>query len=835
MNTTKTLFLLLFAVLFVPFAKAQQPEKPSASEIYNDIQKLNFLGSALYVAAHPDDENTRLISFLANDVKARTAYLSLTRGDGGQNLIGPEIRELLGVIRTQELLAARRTDGGSQLFSRANDFGYSKHPDETLSIWNEEEVMSDVVRAIRKFKPDIIVNRFNHENPGSTHGHHTASAMLSFEAFDLVGDAGKYPESAAEFGVWQPKRLFFNTSWWFYGSRENFAKADKSDLVEVETGSYYSSLGLSNGEIASLSRSMHKSQGFGSTGSRGSQTEYLKFLKGDFPKDKTNAFDGINTTWSRLEGGEAIGAILSQVEANFDFTKPSASVPELIKAYGLIKNLKDTHWRTLKLAEIENIILSCAGVYLEAVADRQSTAPNGSVVVTAEVINRSNIPMQLNSITSEVIQFPSQFAPTPLVENEKQLMKSTENTFTGTQISTPYWLREPGTLGMYQVDDTSLIGLPERDLQFPVTFHLTIAGAPMDVTKNMVYKFTDPVKGEVYRPFEVLPEVTSSIPEKVLIFSTEEAREVPVEIRAGRENITGTVTLQHPKGWLVSPAQHTFSLDAVGATQTVLFKVTPPQGKSEGSIKSLVQVGDRYHNNELITIDYDHIPYQSVLLPSTARVVRIPIQKKGEQIGYIEGAGDAIPESLEQIGYSVTTIEVSDISEAYLEQFDAVVVGIRAYNTVPELAFKQPALHSYVSNGGTLLLQYNTSHRLITKDLAPFPITLSRERVTDEFSEVEILANDHPALNSPNKITMADFDGWVQERGLYFPSEWSSEFTPILSMNDKGAPASKGSLLIAQYGKGHYVYTGLSFFRELPAGVSGAYRLFANLISLGKS
>ncbi len=829
--------VLLFLITFVSFSSAfaQKPEKPTASEIYHDLQKLNFLGSALYIAAHPDDENTRLISYLSNDLKARTAYLSLTRGDGGQNLVGPEIRELLGVIRTQELLAARRTDGGSQLFTRANDFGYSKHPDETLAIWNKKEVMGDVVRAIRKFKPDIIVNRFNHRNPGSTHGHHTSSAMLSFEAYDLVGDANKYPETAKKYGAWQPKRLFFNTSWWFYGSRENFEKADKTNLVEVETGSYYPSLGLSNGEIASLSRSMHKSQGFGSTGSRGSQSEYLEFLKGDFPVAKTNVFEGINTTWTRLEDGTTIGQILERVEQDFDFTNPSASVPQLIRAYSLIRTIKDDHWRAIKTAEIEKLILDCSGLYLEAVADQQSVSPKGNLKVTVEAVNRSKVPMQLNSVTSEVIQFPSQFAPTQLLENNKQTLESTENTFTVTAYSTPYWLKQAGTLGMYRVDDPELIGLPEQAQQFPVHFNLTIAGTEIIITRNIVYKFNDPVKGEVYRPFEVLPEVTSSIPEKVLIFSSEASREIPVMIRSGRENITGTVTLQHPKGWVVAPAQHNFSLGPKGSTQTVIFTVTPPRERSEGALRPLLQIGDNFYNKELVTIDYEHIPFQNVLLPSQAKVVRIPIEKRGDNIGYIDGAGDAIPESLKQIGYNVTTIEVSDISEENLKKFDAIVVGIRAYNTVTELKFKQPVLNEYVRNGGTLLLQYNTNHRLITEDLAPYPLKLSRDRVTDEFSKVSILAPDHEALNKPNKITQTDFDGWVQERGLYFPSEWAPEFTPILGMNDKDYPATEGSLLIANYGKGHYVYTGLSFFRELPAGVSGAYRLFANLLSLGKS
>ncbi|MEM7086901.1 MAG: PIG-L family deacetylase [Bacteroidota bacterium] len=827
---------LLFLIAIVSFTStfAQKPQKPTASEIYHDLQKLNFLGSAMYIAAHPDDENTRLISYLSNDLKARTAYLSMTRGDGGQNLIGPEIRELLGVIRTQELVAARNTDGGSQLFTRANDFGFSRHPDETLAIWNKDEVMSDVVRAIRKFKPDILVNRFDHRTPGTNHGHHTSSAMLSFEAFDLVGNPNIYTETAKEFGVWRPKRLFFNSYWSAYGSREDFEKV-RPELTWVQTGNYYPSLGLSNGEIAALSRSMHKSQGFGNTGRRGNQTEYLELLKGDAATDKDDLFEGINTTWTRLEEGAAIGAILSDVEDNFDFKDPSASVPQLVKAYALIQKIRDPHWRTIKTEEIKELIINCSGLYLEAVANQQTIAPKGNVLVTLEAINRSNVPMQLNSVTSSVIQFPSQLAPTPLLENIKQNITSTEFTFNVTENSTPYWLNKKGTLGMYHVENAALIGLPVKADQFPVHFHVSIAGTEIDFVKNIIYKFNDPVKGEVYRPFEVLPEATSAVPEKVLIFSSEAAREIPVVVTSGRENITGTVNLLHPKGWIVSPAQHTFSLGEKGASQTVVFSIKPPKDQSEGFIKPVLQVGDNYYDKELFSIDYDHIPFQNVLMPSQAKVVRIPIEKRGENIGYIDGAGDAIPESLKQIGYTVTTIVPSEITTENLVNFDAVVVGIRAYNTVSELKFKQSILDDYVANGGTLLLQYNTSHRLITKEFSPYPIKLSRDRVTDEFADVTLLAPDHPALNTPNKITATDFNGWVQERGLYFPSEWAPEYTPILGMHDKDYPDTQGSLLVAKHGKGYYVYTGLSFFRELPAGVSGAYRLFANLLSLGKS
>ena len=825
-----SLCLLLFAVGFTALI-AQQPNKPSASELYHDLQKVNFIGTALYIAAHPDDENTRLISYLANDVKARTAYLSLTRGDGGQNLVGPEIRELLGVIRTQELLAARRTDGGEQLFTRANDFGYSKHPDETLEIWNEEEVLGDVVRAIRKFKPDVIINRFDHRSPGSTHGHHTSSAMLSVAAFDVLNDPSKYPASANMYGTWQPKRLFFNTSWWFYGSREKFEAADKTNLVEVETGNYYASLGLSNGEIASLSRSMHKSQGFGSTGSRGAQTEYLEFLKGEMPKNKANVFDGIDTSWNRLDGGAAIGAILKPLEENFDFKNPSAMLPQLTKAYTLVKNLKDTHWRDIKLKQLETLLLNCGGIFLEAVANTNAINPNENYELTLEAINRSNSSVIINGIKSVKGDVLVAINETLLPNQKKEFTLTI--TSSSTKVSAPYWLNQKGTLGMYKAPE-EMIGLPETPAPEQVIFDMQLKETQISVKRDVVYKFNDPVKGEVYQPLEVVPAVTSTIPEKVLIFSSSESRIVPVTVLAGRDASTGTVTLQHPKGWQVTPAQGIFNIETKGQAQTLQFTVTPPKDQSEGYLRSLVQIGDQYFDKELVTIDYDHIPFQRVLLPSEAKIVRIDIEKKGQNIGYIDGAGDAIPQSLREIGYDVTTIVPSDIIATSLKQYDAIVIGIRAYNTVPELEYTQTELNTYVENGGTLLLQYNTAHRMVTKDIGPYPISLSRDRVTDEFSNIRILAPKHTVLNNPNEITKADFDNWVQERGLYFPNEWDEKFTPILGMNDKGYDESQGSLLVAPYGNGYYIYTGLSFFRELPAGVPGAYRLFANLLSIGK-
>jgi LmbE family N-acetylglucosaminyl deacetylase len=824
------LITVLLSTLFTLSAFAQQPQKPSASEIFHNLQKLNFLGSALYVAAHPDDENTRLISWLSNDVKARTAYLSMTRGDGGQNLIGPEIRELLGVIRTQELLAARRTDGGEQFFTRAIDFGYSKHSDETLAIWNRDMVLGDVVRAIRKFKPDVIINRFDHRTPGSTHGHHTSSAMLSFEAFDIAGDPNQYPDLTKRFGEWQPKRLFWNNYWSFFNDPKRYENADMTKIVALNTGTFYPGLGLSNGEIASLSRSMHKSQGFGSTGSRGEQMEWLEFLKGDFQKEKNNLFEGINTSWSRVDGGEAIGAVLDPLEANFNFEDPSAMLPQLLHAYEMVKMLKDEHWREIKLKELEKIILDCGGIYLEVTANTNSVNPNGSYEITIEAINRSEYPVSLRSVTlpsGEVVMNEL----TGLEPNKRFNFSATVVT-KHSATSAPYWLKEKGSLGMYKVS-SEMIGIPETPAPEQFIFNLTMGRSQLSITRDAVYKYNDPVKGEVYQPLEILPEVTTSIPDKVIIFPSNKAKQVPVKVVAGRDSISGTVQLNHPEGWTISPGQHTFEISQKGESITVLFNVTPPERQSEGYLRPLASLGSSFFDKELVTIDYEHIPYQRVLMLSEAKAVRIDIQKRGQRIGYINGAGDAIPESLQYIGYEVVTLDPKEISKEKLKDLDAIVVGIRAYNTVPELDFKQDVLMDFVKNGGVMLVQYNTNRGLVTDKLAPYSLEISRERVTDENSVVKILAPDHPVLSTPNKITQADFEGWVQERGLYFPNSWDKAFIPILGMNDIDSPETLGSLLVAKYGNGYYVYTGLSFFRELPAGVSGAYRLFANLLSLG--
>ncbi|WP_338410771.1 PIG-L family deacetylase [uncultured Flavobacterium sp.] len=795
---------------------AQQPQKLATGNVYEHVKKLNFLGSVLYVAAHPDDENTRLISYFSNHYHAQTAYLSLTRGDGGQNLIGPELREQLGAVRTQELLAARRIDGSKQFFSRANDFGYSKAPTETLRIWNKQEVLDDVIQTIETFQPDIIINRFDHRSPGTTHGHHTASALLSIEAYGLIKE--------------KPKRVFFNTSYWFYGSQEAFDKADKSNLLAINANVFFPILGKSNYEIAALSRSQHRCQGFGSTGTRGDETEYLELLKGTMPASG-DIFEGIDTSWNRIKGGNAIGNILNPIEENFNFKSPETHIPQLVKAYKLIQNLEESHWKKIKLEQISILIEACSGLYLEAISSDEKVTKSDTYTLNIEAINRSNANMILNSVSfgNKVVSDKN----IVLKNNSKINLKLEKNTIPDDfDYSNLFWLKETPTVGMYKVSNKTIRILPEETLQYPVFFSLTVEGTQIEIIKNVVYKKNDPEFGETYMPFTVLPEVTTNIVNKVSIFKDNQAKEVAVKIISQTDNITGSISLQVDENWIVEPASIAFQIFQKHDEQTVIFKVLPPKKESTTTLQAIVLLNEKKFNQEHIEINYPHIPKQTILQNSTSKLVKLAIETKGKNIGYIQGAGDQVDLNLENLGYKVTTIKPSEIAIENLQNYDAILIGIRAFNVIEELAFKNKILFEYVNNGGNLIVQYNTNGRLVTKDIAPYDLQLSRDRVTNENAKVTFLAPNHPVLNTPNKITNKDFEGWFQEQGLYYPDVYAPEFTAILESNDDGETPKKGALLIAKYGKGNYIYTGLSFFRELPEGVSGAYRLLANIIAL---
>ena len=828
------LFILLGSFQLM---NAQAPKRWTSGDIHEGIKKLNFLGSALLVAAHPDDENTAMIAYLANERKARMAYLSLTRGDGGQNLIGPEIRELLGIIRTQELLAARRIDGGEQMFTRANDFGFSKHPDETLKIWNDDEVLSDVVWAIRKWRPDVIINRFDYRTPGRTHGHHTTSAMLAVEAFDLTGDPKVNPEQLKYVEPWQPERIFFNTSWWFYGSREAFEKADMSNKLAIDVGVYYPIKGKSNTEISALSRSQHKCQGFGSVGSRGSDMEYLELIKGSMPKEKGDIFDGINTTWTRVKGGAPIGKMVSALDASFRYENPGASVPQLVEIYKKIEALPAGYWRDVKLEETKILIEAAMGLFLEAVSDESSATAGDEMGLTIEMINRSQADAKIKAVRMLPVGKDTTLN-LQLTSNEVQKLFEKIMLPEDMPLTNPYWLNEPADLGMYNVEDQLLRGLPETPRALKVAFDLEVAGVDLTFEKDVVFKRRDPVIGELYKPFEITPPVFVNIPEPVYVFADEASQDVRLVLKAGKADIVGKVSLNLPDGWRSEPEHVEFTLSQKEEEKTLGFKLFPPKGQSEGQLLPVVELeGGKTYTKELVLIEYDHIPTQTVLRTAQSKIVKIDIQKEGDRIGYIAGAGDAIPQSLQQIGYQVDMLGDGDITVANLRQYDAVIVGIRAYNINERLKFHQPKLLKYVEEGGTMIIQYNTNRGLTVpmEEIGPYPLNISRDRVTVEEAEVRLLAPDHVVLNFPNKITEKDFDGWVQERGLYFPDEWDEAYTAILSSNDPGEDPKDGGLLVAQHGKGYYIYSGYSWFRELPAGVPGAFRFFANMISIGKA
>lgn len=821
MKTHALLSYLLLALSFNLYSQESRTYKPG--DIRQKLEKLNVLGTVLYVAAHPDDENTRLITYYANEELMRTAYLSATRGDGGQNLIGPEIREELGLIRTQELLAARRTDGGQQFFSRANDFGYSKNPDETFNIWDREKVLADFVWAFRKFKPDVIITRFS--DTRRSHGHHTASAILAREAFKLSGDKNAYPEQLSYVETWEPKKIFWNTGRWAFSD-----EMDTSKLVTINVGGYNPLLGESYMEIAAKSRSMHKSQGFGSSGSRRDQIEYLEQWGGMQTKE---VFDDIDTSWDRVKGSKEVAFFIDKAINMYDESDPSKIIAPLMGARKALDKIQDDFWKGIKQQEIDELIIAASGLYIALNADQSNYAVGDSIIIALEAVNRSNAEIQLEGIKFKNWVNPISFKAS-LLYNKPITSEMNFVIPNGTPYSHPYWLRNQGTLGMYNVNDQLQIGEPENEAAFTGTVELSLNETSIKLDVPVVFKRTDPVKGEVTEPLTVGPPVMVNISSGVLVFGDNDSKSVDVRVIAGTKNSKGKVSLMAPSGWTVSPENYEFSLAQKREEQVFTFNISPPSVASEGVVSVKTEIDGKVYKKGLTVIDYSHITKQTLYPDSEVKVVKLDLEKRGNQIGYIVGAGDAIPQNLEQIGYDVTTLSKDDVTAQNLAQYDAVILGVRAFNTVAWLSYKNVELFDYVKNGGNLIIQYNTSHRLVTKDIAPYDLKLSRDRVAVEQAPVEIIGFDHPVMNGPNRITDKDFEGWVQERGLYFPNEWSDEFTPILKSNDPGESPKTGGLLVAKYGKGYYVYSGYSWFRELPAGVPGAYRIFVNMISLGK-
>ncbi len=523
---------------------------------------------------------------------------------------------------------------------------------------------------------------------------------------------------------------------------------------------------------------------------------------------------------------------MKKANQKFDVQDPSAIIGDLMAARAALLKIEDDYWREVKLKELNVVIKSVLGIYLEVAARNYSAVPGENVPVYFEAVNRSNTNVTLKSVVIEGVN-KSITVNKGLSNNMRMMSNDTIMIPNEMAYSQPYWLDKEGSLGMYQVDDQEKIGLAENPAALSATFYLEIDGQIFDYTTDVIYKRSDRVKGEVYRPFVITPPVMADIKESVLIFPDNEPKTVTVVVKSGRSDVKGVVKLNLPNGWKSNPAQVNYDLENKNQELSVSFSVLPPENADEAYLGVIATYNGKNYDRGLKTIEYDHIPVQTIFPKSNTKVVRVDIQKTGQYVGYIMGSGDAIPESLEQVGYTVTILDPNTITAESLEAYDAVIVGVRAFNTLDRMSVIQPRLMEYVKGGGTAIVQYNTSMRN-QPEIGPYPFQISRDRVTVEGADIRILAPDHPVINGPNKITDKDFEGWVQERGLYFPNKWDAHYTPILSSNDPGETPKDGGLLVTEYGEGFFMYTGYSWFRELPAGVPGAFRIFTNMISVGK-
>jgi LmbE family N-acetylglucosaminyl deacetylase len=804
-----------------PASGGRAGEPMTAQDTLRELRGFRELGSVLYVAAHPDDENTQLIAYLARGRGYRTAYLSLTRGDGGQNVIGPEIFEELGVIRTQELLAARRLDGGQQFFTRAVDFGFSKSPAETLRIWDRQAVVSDIVRVIRTFRPDVIITRFSPQGGG--HGHHTASAILAVEAFPLAGDPKALPEQLGGLAPWQPKRILQDGG--------GFGRGGGGGSLRVEVGGDDPVTGEPLGTLAAKSRSMHKSQGFGNFGGRGGRGPQMSSftLLGGEPATK-DIMDGVDTTWARVPGGAEVAKLADEAVAKFDRKNPAASVPALLAIRERVASLPSDPVVLEKRRQLDRAIHGCLGLVVETTVPRAEVVPGEVLHLRHSATVAANVPVRWLSVsypvTGQVVAEPIELTDSrPATRDAEQAVPA------NAPLGHPYWLRDEHTVGLFKVEPSTLIGRPENPPAFPVVHRFQVGGQTLEIADVPVQAATS---GEPARILEVIAPVVLRPLSDVRLFAPGSERRVDVEVTAARGGVGGTLDLKAPDGWTVTPPSQPFRLSSAGERAKLSFNVKAPSAPGTAAFTAEARVGDRTWNTGRVVIRHDHIPVQLLQPLARLKAVALDLAIKGRRVGYIPGAGDRVAEGLEEMGYEVTRLAGTDLTPEKLANLDAVVIGVRAYNVRDDFVAHLPALFAYVEGGGTVVAQYNRPNGLKTNRLAPYDLRLSDARVTDEYAPVTFLAPDHPVLTTPNKIGASDLEGWVQERGIYFPTQWDAHFTPILASGDPGEAPLKGGLLVTKHGRGHFVYTGLVFFRQLPAGVPGAYRLFANLVSLGK-
>ncbi len=827
-------------------AADQVPDSPKA--IQAELRSFAAVATVLYVAAHPDDESNALLAQLARGRGYRTAYLSLTRGDGGQNELGPEFGEKLGLARTHELLAARRIDGGRQYFSRALDYGFSKDVNEALRLWEHEKVLGDVVRVYRLYRPDVVIAGMSPVQTPGQHGQHVASAVLAIEAFKISGDPTKYPEQLAEgLTPWQPKRIV-GRSGGGRGGRgggdTGKAAAPAAGTVRFDSPAIDPASGEDLSVIATRSRAMHKTQfgpNFGAAGGGGFGTApgaaTFNIIAGD-PATQGDLLDGLDLTFARFPGGAEAAKLADEAVAKFSTDDPSASVPAILAIRAKLATLPTNPVVADKRAQLDRILQACLGLAVETTVAAAETVPGETLKFRHTATAKASTPVKLVTV-----RYPSskggEKIDVTLTPGQPLAREASAVLPLRTPTSQPYWLREEAAPGLFRVAESKLIGQAENPPAFPIEFVFSVGGQTLVVATEPVQIVAGAPAAQQLRKLAVIPPVSLGFPYEVELFKPGAAKTTIIEVTAARADSTGAVKLSGPAGWKISPASQPFRLAKAGDKTRVSFTVTAPAQASSGSLAASAEIGGATYGTGRTVFSYPHLPVQLLQPPARLKVAAFDVAIRGKAVGYLPGAGDSVAENLEQLGYTVKTLTGADLSLEKLAGLDAVVIGVRAFNERRDLEKNLPGLFAWVEAGGTVIAQYNRPSNNLRGPLAPYELSINGSapalRVTDETAPVSFTTPDHPALNVPNKIGPADFDGWVQERGAYFPATWDkTKFTTLLAMSDPGEKQPDSSVLVAQHGKGYYVYTGVAFFRQLPAGVPGAYRLFANLVSLGK-
>ncbi len=880
-----TTLLLLLAAFSLPLrlanaVEAANNDKPDAVALGEAIRKLGTIASLLHTGAHPDDEDSGLLAYMARGRQARTAYLSLTRGDGGQNLIGPELYEALGVIRTEELLAARKIDGAQQFFTRAYEFGFSKTREETLSKWNQEELLRDMVRVIRTFRPLVIVPVFT-GTPNDGHGHHQAAGYLTPIAYRDAADPARFPEQIAEgLKPWKAKKLFIRAGT-FQQPRTEPSK--EKGVISVNTGQFDSLFGRSYYEIAMQGRSQHRSQDQGAIQQKGPRYSFYKVVDSAVgaKENEQDMFDGIDVSLT----GIAEFAGKSSAQLKKDLAEVQKSADEARETYNPfatakltpviaqgLKKLREVRnsLATLGLNEAErydtdfllkqkeadfvDALVKAEGVVVDCLSDDEIVTPGQAFNVTVSVYKTLNHPRAAVVVS---LNAPNDWGNEKVKEraggNDERLIAQTDFKVTvakDAEATQSYWLKNPRKDDFF-VPGSGGTGIePQAPQPVIAKVELEIAGQKVTLNKEAQYRYADKALGEIRRELKVAPAVSVNVSPSILVspLSTKTSeQEIRVTVvNNSKEKQTGFIhvgvpSISHGAEFSASPEGSAFNLIRKGeqASFTIKIKVPPNQGSGDNPILIEAKTFDgRRFSEGYQLISYTHIDPR-VIYKKAEPVVKIFDVKVAPnlKVGFIEGAGDDFANALTRLGVNVHIIDSSELATGDLSRYDTIVTGIRVYEVRPDVVANNNRLLDYVKNGGTLIVQYNKGE-YARGNFAPYPVKMPQqgfERVTEEDAKVTILEPAHPLFNLPNKITEKDFAGWSQERGAYFLIEWDARFKPLMASHDKGEQDKPGGEVIAEYGRGLYVYTSYAWFRQLPNGVPGAYRLIANLVSLPKT